>query len=59
MKKDTRLATQAQIDFIRWLVQETKTDPKWFVNLESFTRRQAQEEIDRLSVGVDVSRWEG
>ena len=59
MQRDERLATQAQIDFIRWLVQETKTDPKWFENLERFTRRQAQEEIDKLSVGVDVSKWEG
>ena len=59
MKRDDRPATDAQIDFIIWLIQETKVDPKWFYGLERLTRRQAQELIDKLSVGVDVSKWEG
>ena len=59
MKRDERKATEAQMDFIIWLIQETKVDPKWFYGLERLTRRQAQELIDKLSVGVDVSKWEG
>ena len=59
MQRDERKATKAQIDFILWLVQETRTDPKWFYGLERLTRRQAQDVIDKLSKGVDVSKWEG
>ena len=59
MQKDTRPITRAQLDLILWLVQETRTDPKWVYGLERLTRRQAQELIDKLSVGVDVSKWEG
>ena len=59
MQRDERPITKAQMDFIFWLVQETRTDPKWVYGLERLTRRQAQDLIDKLSVGVDVSRWEG
>lgn len=59
MLRDDRKATQAQIDYIRWLVQETKSDPKWFDYIEQLTRRQAQEIIDRLGEGIDASEWEG
>jgi hypothetical protein len=59
MARDERPPTKAQIDFILWLIQETKTDPKWFLGLERLTRRKAQELIDKLSVGVDVKKWEG
>ena len=59
MQRDDRPATQAQIDFIHWLIQETKTDPKWLYGIELCTRRKAQEVIDILSEGVDVSKWEG
>jgi hypothetical protein len=59
MQRDERKATNAQVDFILWLIQETQTDPKWFYCLDRLTRRQAQDLIDKLSVGVDVSRWEG
>ena len=51
--------TKAQLDFLQWLIQETRTDPKWFDGLERLTRRQAQDLIDKLSVGVDVKKWEG
>ena len=59
MQKDTRPPTAAQIDLIYWLIQETKTDPKWFYGIEFSTRRKAQEVIDTLSEGVDVTKWEG
>ena len=59
MERDTRPPTAAQIDLIYWLIQETKTDPKWFYGIEFSTRRKAQEVIDALSEGVDVSKWEG
>jgi len=59
MEKDTRAPTDAQIDLIYWLIQETKVDPKWFYGIELCTRRKAQEVIDTLSEGVDVSKWEG
>ena len=59
MQRDERKATAAQVDFILWLIQETQTDPKWFYGLERLTRRQAQDLIDKLSIGVDVSKWEG
>ena len=58
MQRDERLATAAQIDFLRWLVQRTQTDPDWY-DYESMTRRQAQEAIDKLSESVDVSEWDG
>ena len=58
MQDDRRKPTQAQLDFARWLVQETKSDPKWFYGLHRLTRRQVQEEIDKLRVGVDASKWE-
>jgi len=57
--EDRKKPTRAQIDFLRWLVQETKSDPDWFDELEKMTRRRVQEEIDKLTVGVDVSKWEG
>ena len=57
--EDRKKPTQAQIDFLRWLVQETKSDPDWFDEMEKMTRRRVQEEIDKLTVGVDVSKWEG
>ena len=57
--EDRKKPTKAQIDFLRWLIQETRTDPKWFDGMEEMTRRQVQESIDKLSVGVDVSKWEG
>lgn len=56
--EDRKKPTRAQIDFLRWLVQETKSDPDWFDELEKMTRRRVQEEIDKLSEGVDVSEWE-
>lgn len=59
MERDTRPPTAAQIDLIYWLIQETKTDPKWFYGIEFSTRRKAQEVIDKLSADVDVSKWEG
>lgn len=59
MAEDRKRPTKAQIDLVVWLVQETKTDPEWFDRLERMTRRQVQEEIDKLSVGVDMSKWEG
>ena len=57
--EERKKPTKAQIDFLRWLVQETKSDPDWFDELEKMTRRRVQEEIYKLSVGVDVSKWEG
>ena len=57
--EDRKKPTKAQLDFLRWLIQETKTDPKWFLEMERMTRRQVQEAIDKLSIGVDVSKWEG
>lgn len=57
--EDRKKPTKAQIDFLRWLIQETKTDPKCFDGMEQMTRRQVQEAIDKLSVGVDISKWEG
>ncbi len=57
--EDRKKPTRAQIDFLRWLVQETKSDPDWFDEMEKMTRRRVQEEIDKLTVGVDVSKWEG
>lgn len=57
--EDRKKPTQAQLDFLRWLVQETKSDPDWFDEMEKMTRRRVQEEIDKLTVGVDVSKWEG
>lgn len=57
--EDRKKPTQAQIDFLRWLIQETKSDPDWFDEMEKMTRRRVQEEIDKLTVGVDVSEWEG
>ena len=56
---DRRKPTKAQLDFVRWLVQETRSDPDWFDELERMTRHQVQEIIDTLSEGVDVSKWEG
>ena len=57
--EDRKKPTRAQIDFLRWLIQETKSDPDWFDEMEKMTRRRVQEEIDKLTVGVDVSKWEG
>ena len=57
--EDRKKPTKAQIDFLRWFVQETKSDPDWFDEMEKMTRRRVQEEIDKLTVGVDVSKWEG
>ena len=59
MQRDERPATKAQIDLIYWLIHETKIDPKWFYGIEFSTRRKAQEVIDTLSEGVDVTKWEG
>lgn len=57
--EDRKKPTRAQLDFLRWLIQETKSDPDWFDEMEKMTRRRVQEEIDKLTVGVDVSKWEG
>lgn len=57
--EDRKKPTRAQIDYARWLIQETKSDPDWFDEMEKMTRRRVQEEIDKLTVGVDVSKWEG
>jgi hypothetical protein len=57
--EDRRKPTKAQLDLVRWLVQETQSDPYWFDELERMTRHQVQEVSDKMSVGVDVSRWEG
>ena len=57
--EDRKKPTKAQLDFLRWLIQETKTDPKWFLEMERMTRRQVQEAIDKLSIGIDGSKWEG
>ena len=54
---ERRKPTAAQIDFARWLIQMTESDPDWY-ELERMTRRQVQDVIDRLSVGVDASEWE-
>ncbi len=59
MAEDRKRPTKAQIDFLRWLIQETRTDPKRFDGMEQMTRRQVQEAIDKLSIGVDISKWEG
>lgn len=58
MQDDRTKPTQAQLDFLQWLIQETQTDPKWFYGAEHVTRRQVQDAIDTLSVGVDVRKWE-
>lgn len=57
--EDRKKPTRAQLDLARWLIQETRSDPEWYEELERMTRRQVQEVIDKLSVGVDVSKWEG
>ena len=57
-ERERRKPTKAQLDYARWLIQKTKSDPDWYA-LETMTRRQAQDAIDRLSVDVDVSEWEG
>ena len=54
---ERREPTRAQIDYARWLIQKTESDPDWY-ELEQMTRRQVQDVIDRLSVGVDASGWE-
>ena len=54
---ERREPTRAQIDYARWLIQKTESDPDWY-ELEQMTRRQVQDVIDRLSVGVDASKWE-
>lgn len=63
MERDTRPPTAAQIDLIYWLIQENKIDPKCFYGIEFSTRRKAQEVVDTLSEGVDVTkcgrRWRG
>ena len=41
------MATQAQIDCIKELIQETQTDLDWFV-FDNLTRHQAQDMIERL-----------
>ena len=58
-ERERRKPTRAQLDLIYWLIQETKIDPKWFYGIEFSTRRKAQDVIDTLSEGVDVSKWEG
>jgi hypothetical protein len=58
MQRDDRPATAAQIDFIKWLIQKTESDPDWY-DLEHMNRPQAQDVIDKLSESVDVSEWEG
>ena len=35
--EDRKKPTKAQIDFLRWLIQETKTDPKCFAVLKEKT----------------------
>ena len=55
--EDRKKPTQAQLDYARWLIQRTESDPDWY-ELERMTRRQVQDMIDRLSVGVDASEWE-
>lgn len=55
--EDRKKPTKAQLDLVRWLVQETKSDLNLYV-LENMTRRQVQDVIDKLSVGIDVSKWE-
>jgi len=55
---DRKKPTNAQRDFLQWLIQQTKTDPEWY-DVDRMTRRQVQEAIDKLSDGVDVKKWEG
>lgn len=54
---ERREPTAAQLDYARWLIQKTESDPDWY-ELERMTRRQVQDVIDRLSVGVDASECE-
>lgn len=58
MQRDDMKATAAQIDYIRWLIQKTKSDPDWY-DLEHMTRRQAQSVIQVLGEGIDAREWEG
>ena len=48
MKDDRKRPTAAQLEYARELIQETKVDPAWYINLESRSRRQVQEVIDEL-----------
>lgn len=56
-ERERRKPTRTQLDFARWLIQRTESDPDWY-ELKRMTRRQVQDVIDRLSVGVDASGWE-